>query len=142
MSDGLERTATTDDSAGAGAHDGVGHIVPLRVLTGVILVLLLLTALTVMATWVSLGALNVWIALTIATAKAALVVLYFMHLRYDRPFNGVVLIVTLFFVALFVGLALLDVFEYRENVDSFRSQNPTLIAPQLEAERARLKPNP
>jgi len=142
MSDGLDRTATTGDSAGAGAHDGAGHIVPLRVLTGVILVLLLLTALTVMATWVSLGALNVWIALVIATAKAALVVLYFMHLRYDRPFNGVVLIATLFFVALFVGLALLDVFEYRENVDSFRSRNPTLIAPQLEAERARLKPNP
>ena len=35
-----------------------------------------------------------------------LVVMYFMHLRWDSPFNGIVILAALFFVALFIGLAL------------------------------------
>ena len=36
-----------------------------------------------------------------------------MHLRWDSPFNGVVLITAFFFVALFIGLALLDSHSYQ-----------------------------
>lgn len=123
------------------AHSAV-HIVPVRLLAGVLAALLILTGLTVAATALKLGALNIWLALLIATVKAALVILYFMHLRYDRPFHAVVLIGALFFVGVFISLAMLDVFQYRPDVETFRQQNPTQIAPQIEIERARLHPRP
>jgi cytochrome c oxidase subunit 4 len=55
-----------------------------------------------------LGRLNLFVALFIATIKAFLVALYFMHLRYDRPLHGVIFLFGLFFVMLFVGLVLMD----------------------------------
>ncbi len=48
--------------------------------------------------------------------KASLVVLFFMHLKYDRPFNAVVLVASVFFLILFLGLALLDTLHYRDNL--------------------------
>jgi cytochrome c oxidase subunit 4 len=39
--------------------------------------------------------------------------MYFMHLRWDSPFNGLILIAALFFVSLFIGLALLDSHSYQ-----------------------------
>ena len=44
---------------------------------------MVLTAATVAAAYVNLGALNIVVALAIATVKATLVVLYFMHARYS-----------------------------------------------------------
>ena len=78
---------------------------------------MLLTILTVAATWVDLGPFNIWLALLIAVIKGGLVAMYFMHLRWDSPFNGVVLIASLFFVALFLGITILDTEEYRVNYD-------------------------
>jgi cytochrome c oxidase subunit 4 len=76
---------------------------------------MLLTVLTVAATWVDLGAWNIWLALLIAVVKGSLVALYFMHLRWDSPFNAIVLMAALFFVALFVGSVVLDAREYQVN---------------------------
>lgn len=84
------------------------HVMPLRVLFGVFAALLVLTVLTVAVTWVDLGSFNLVIALTVAVVKASLVALYFMHLRYDKPFNALALMSTLLFVALFIGFTLLD----------------------------------
>ena len=92
------------------------HVVPLRILVAVWAALVILTWLTVAATHVDLGALNLVVALAIATVKASLVALYFMHLRWDRPFNALVFLAALAFVALFVGLALLDTAAYRPDV--------------------------
>jgi len=89
------------------------HIVPLRVLIGVWAALMVLTVLTVGAVHVDLGNLNLWLAMSIATVKASLVALYFMHLRYDRPFNAVILVASLLFVMLFVSLALMDTAQYQ-----------------------------
>lgn len=93
---------------GHGAHGGVGHVVPIRTLVGVLLVLLALTLATVAVTLVDLGPLNLVVALAIAVVKAALVLLYFMHLRWDRPFNAVILVSALAFVMIFVALTLMD----------------------------------
>lgn len=90
----------------------VGHEVPWTKLLAVLLALLVLTWMTIAAYWVDLGALNIWIAMGIATVKASLVVLYFMHLRYDRPFNAIVFVGTLAFVALFIVLTLADTRAY------------------------------
>jgi len=102
----------------------VGHEVPWTKLLAVLIALLALTWLTIAAYWVDLGALNIWIAMGIATIKAALVVLYFMHLRYDRPFNAIVFVGTLAFVALFIGLTLADTREYDETKRGIWENSP------------------
>ncbi len=71
------------------------------------------TAITVGASMIDLGQANIWVALLIAVIKGGLVVMYFMHLRWDSPFNGVILIAALFFVSVFIGLALLDSHSYQ-----------------------------
>ena len=88
------------------------HVVPVKVLVAVWAALVVLTVVTVAATWVDLGGLNLWLAMAIATLKASLVLLYFMHMRYDAPFNAVVFIVALLFVMLFVAFALIDTHAY------------------------------
>lgn len=97
-------------------EESAAHAVPLRVLLAVWLALVVLTVVTVAAVRVDLGMLNIWIALAIALVKASLVGLYFMHLRYDRPFHAIVLVCSLLFVVLFVGLALLDTVHYQHEL--------------------------
>ncbi len=94
------------------------HVMPLWVLFGVFALLMVFTVLTVAATWIDLGSLNIVLALAIAFVKAIFVCLYFMHLRYDHPFNGFVLIASLLFVVLFIGIAMLDSKGYRPNIEA------------------------
>jgi cytochrome c oxidase subunit 4 len=96
--------------------ESLGHVVPLRLLVGVLVTLLALTVLTVGITWYDLGWLNLAAALAIATIKATLVLLYFMHLRWDRPFNAIVLVISLVLVALFIFGALSDSANYQPEV--------------------------
>jgi len=95
---------------------GVGHVVPIRTLLGVLAVLLVLTIATVAITLFDLGRMNIVVALAIAFVKGALVLLYFMHLRWDRPFNAIVLVSAILFVVLFIGFSLLDTFQYQPEV--------------------------
>ncbi|MHC5005586.1 MAG: cytochrome C oxidase subunit IV family protein, partial [Planctomycetota bacterium] len=94
------------------AH-GVGHIVPVRYLVATGLALLVLTVVTVWIAQFHFGAANIFVALAIAVLKASLVVLFFMHLRWDRPFNSFIFIASIAFVALFIAFALTDTIEYR-----------------------------
>jgi len=90
------------------------HVASLKLLVVVLIALMVGTWLTVSATYVDLGALNIWIGLAIATAKAVLVGLYYMHLRWDKPFNAFVFISAFFFLALFVGFAWMDTAHYQD----------------------------
>jgi cytochrome c oxidase subunit 4 len=100
-----------------GPNDPHGvHAVPKRVLSTVYGVLIFCTVLTVAVSRLDLGAANIWAALLIAFIKGGLVIMYFMHLRWDSPFNGVILLAALFFVALFIGLALLDSHSYEPQI--------------------------
>lgn len=92
------------------------HVVPVPLLLGIFGLLLFLTFVTVAVTYIDLGPLNIVIALGIAVIKAGVVAMYFMHLRYDRPFHGVILIASLLFVAVFIGMALLDSKTYQPNL--------------------------
>ncbi len=92
----------------------VGHLVGLPVLAATAIALLVLTAVTVYtAKYIDLGPLNLWIAMIIACTKGALVCLYFMHLRWDRPFNIIAFVGCLAFVTLFISLALTDTVSYQ-----------------------------
>jgi cytochrome c oxidase subunit 4 len=95
-----------------------GHVASPAVLLAVFTVLVLLTVITVAAATprFDFGSWNVWIALIIATIKAGLVALYFMHLRYDYPFHGLIFVTALLFLAIFLGIVLLDVGGYQHDI--------------------------
>ena len=106
-------------ASGSSQHEAqheVGHVVPVSVLLTTGIGLLILTGVTVVAASIDVGDLNIWIALGIAVVKGSLVVLFFMHLLYDRPFNGIILVTSLAFVALFISFALTDTSEYAPDV--------------------------
>jgi len=108
---------TRADQGSPEAHDVGGvHVVPVSLLLAVWGALVVLTVVTVAATRIDVGSFNLLLAMAIATVKGALVVLYFMHLRWDRPFNGVVFIGSLAFVALFIFLALMDTTHYQPDL--------------------------
>jgi cytochrome c oxidase subunit 4 len=111
-------TASPDTTHGHDSGQIHAHALPLKVLLGVYGVLVVLTVLTVAVAYLELGKLNIWVALIIAVVKASFVVLYFMHLRYDNLFNGLVLVTALIFVALFIAVTMMDTAEYKPN------QNP------------------
>lgn len=66
------------------AEEGLGHTLPFKVYLANLLTLLVLTIITVAASWVNFGAMNVVIALVIATIKAGLVASFFMHLKFEK----------------------------------------------------------
>ena len=87
------------------------HIVPVRVYITIFLVLLVGTALTVVAAFVDFPwQLNTVVALTIASVKATFVVLYFMHVRYSTRLIWVILASALFWMAILFALTLSDYF--------------------------------
>ena len=67
------------------------HVVPVGIYLAVFAALIVLTVVTVAASRVDLGAFNTPVALTIAVAKAVLVVLFFMHVKYGPRVIGLVL---------------------------------------------------
>lgn len=97
-------------------HDdhGLSHVASIKVLTATGGSLLLLTIVTVLATKVDFGAnINLALAMAIAVFKATLVVLFFMHLKYDRLFHSVVFVGALLAAALFIGFTLMDSNQYQ-----------------------------
>ncbi len=96
--------------------DQVGHVAPLRALIGTGLALLVLTWITVAVAAIELGDANIYIARGVAVVKGTLVALFFMHLRWDRPFNGFILVGSICFVALFLALAMTDTAEYQDSM--------------------------
>ena len=90
-------------------------IVPVKYYLGTFIALLILTVLTVAVALVDLGSFNIVVALGIAFLKATLVIMFFMGLKWDEPFNRVVMIGSVAFFSLFIVILLLDV-GYRSDV--------------------------
>jgi cytochrome c oxidase subunit 4 len=80
---------------------GEHHVVSWRLYVGIFLGLCALTAITVYAAGVDFGPFNTVIALVIASLKATLVAMFFMHLRWSPRLT------TLFLFSGFVFLAIL-----------------------------------
>jgi cytochrome c oxidase subunit 4 len=133
--------ATHTDPHDTARHHGVGHIVPPKILIATAAALLVLTVITVWIAQFDFGAGNIYVALGIAALKASLVVLFFMHLRWDRPFNSIVFVGSLFLVALFITFAMTDSLEYKPEViqgnaskvktelDALKSETAAPVAP-------------
>ena len=81
----------------------------LKTYVAIWIALLVGTALTVYASGVDLGRFNAAVALTIATIKATLVALFFMHIRgSSEKLTKLVVIAALFFLLIFLGLTMSD----------------------------------
>ena len=102
-------------------HDdhGFAHPVPVKLLLFVFFSLVSLTIITVVINDFPLGALDIWVAMGIATLKASLVCLFFMHMYWDKPFNVLSFMSSFLFVTLFIGMTLMDTGHYQNSVDDF-----------------------
>jgi cytochrome c oxidase subunit 4 len=84
------------------------HISSLRFSVGIFFALIFFTLLTVAVSDIHLGRLNLVVAVAIASMKASLVVLFFMHLRYDSKFFSMVLVVAVLFIGVFFAYTMND----------------------------------
>ncbi len=84
------------------------HVIPFQVYLAVGASLLLLTFITVAISFVHLGPFNLVVAMGIATFKAILVALFFMHLFYDSKLYMTIFLSALTFVGLFIILVMFD----------------------------------
>lgn len=84
------------------------HVVPVRVYLAVFAALMVFTAITVAAAFLDLGPLNNVVMLGIAVAKATLVVMFFMHVRYSTRLIPVVVFGGVFFLLVMFGITMSD----------------------------------
>jgi cytochrome c oxidase subunit 4 len=103
-------------SHGHGGGGLVPHVLRLRIYIGVWAALLVLTVVTVAVSYQDFGTLNIVVAMAVATVKATLVTLFFMHLKYDEHFNVIVFVTSLTFLGIFFILTMADTAE-RGKVD-------------------------
>jgi cytochrome c oxidase subunit 4 len=88
--------------------------------------LLILTGITVAASRFNFGSANVVIALAIATLKAILVSLFFMHLRWDKSVNAIIAMSGFLFLGIFLMFDLIDISNRR---DPLPRNTPVMAAP-------------
>jgi len=84
------------------------HIVSPKIYAVIFLALMVGTFLTVFAAGKDFGRMNIVIALGIATIKAALVILFFMHGKYSSRRTKLVIVAGFFWLAIMLGLTLAD----------------------------------
>jgi len=98
------------------------HVLPGRVLLATFAGLLALTAATVITSRLDLGPYNVVLALAIAAAKASLVGLFFMHLKYESRFQAFAFLGAVLFAALLVGFVVFDTTQYQADIRAEAAQ--------------------
>ena len=84
--------------------------------------LLLFTGITVVVAYADLGVMAAPIAVGIAAFKATLVVLYFMHIRYESPLIALCAVAGFMFIVILVGITMGE-------VAGRPSQPPDILAP-------------
>jgi len=83
--------------------------VPYRTFILIWVALVILTGITIAVSRVDLGALNIWVALGVASIKSSLVIFVFMHLRQESKLFKIGLLVMLSILAIFIGMTFFDV---------------------------------
>ena len=84
------------------------HIVPVRVYVAVFLTLIAMTWVTAWISTVDLGPFNIYVALSIAIFKASLVILFFMHVKYQSNLIKITVGAGFFTFLALVTMTLLD----------------------------------
>jgi cytochrome c oxidase subunit IV len=85
------------------------HIMSSKFYYTIWIALLCLTVITAAVSFVDLGPFNTVVALVIATFKALLVVLFFMHVRYtSEKLTKMVIVAAIFWLFLLLALSMAD----------------------------------
>ena len=98
------------------------HITPLKTYLAVAGTLFFLTAVTVWVSYFDFGSFNIVIAMGVASLKASIVALFFMHLLWDDKKNLTMFVMSLMFLGIFITVTLLDT-GFRGGVNS-EVENP------------------
>ena len=85
------------------------HILSYTKLAAVLGALLTLTLVTIGVSYIDMGILNVPVALAVASTKVTLVLLFFMHLKYETKAITYSFIGTIIFLAIMITFTFWDV---------------------------------
>jgi cytochrome c oxidase subunit 4 len=86
-----------------------GHVISTKLYVTIWVALMCLTVITAGVAFIDLGPFNTIVALSIATLKAVLVVLIFMHVKYtSEKLTKTVVISAIFFLFLLLALSMAD----------------------------------
>jgi cytochrome c oxidase subunit 4 len=85
------------------------HVIASKLYYAIWITLLVLTVVTALVARVDLGPFNTIVALVIATFKALLVVLFFMHVKYtSEKLTKAVIVAAVFWLLLLLALSMAD----------------------------------
>ena len=96
------------NNTAAAAHGAKHHVVPDSVFILVWVALLVLTAITVGASVYYPGHVGVVVAMIVTPLKAALILMYFMHLKYEKKVFTVMFLTAMGIYGVFLGLTFFD----------------------------------
>jgi cytochrome c oxidase subunit 4 len=89
-------------------HEEEHHIVSPKVYLTIVIILLIMTGVTVGASYIEMGVFNPVVALAIGVFKATLVVLFFMHVKYSTKLTKLTVGAGLFTFLALIGMTLSD----------------------------------
>ncbi|MGB2691309.1 MAG: cytochrome C oxidase subunit IV family protein [Thermodesulfobacteriota bacterium] len=92
------------------AHSEEKHITSYKTYFVVWVLLMILTFVTVYVSYLDFGQLNIVIAMVVASIKAGVVALFFMHLKFEDPITWLYALFPLGLLALLIGMTILDTF--------------------------------
>src|SRR4051812_46644406 len=97
-----------DKDASSNQDPHAEHHVPMSTYTIIIVLLMLGLIVTVIAAFIPLGEMNMIVAMAIASAKAALVILYFMHVKFASRLTKVFVAASFTWLAILFGITFMD----------------------------------
>lgn len=79
------------------------HIVPISLFKKILCALLVLTGITVYVARLDFGVMNIVIAMLVASVKACLVILFFMHGKYENKIVWTYMVIPFILLAIMIG---------------------------------------
>lgn len=122
----MSATAQHDghDHAHGELQMGHHHVSSAAMFRTVLFALLVLTAITVAVSRINFGPANLFIAMAIAAVKASLVILFFMHVKWDTAINKIVFLSSFLFLSLLFLFTLSDLATRRLDGELFVLKAP------------------
>jgi cytochrome c oxidase subunit 4 len=90
------------------AHDAKPHVLPDGLFVMVWVGLLILTGVTVAGSVFFPGQIGIAVAIVVTPIKATLILMYFMHLKYEKPGFVIMFLVAVGILSVFMGLTFFD----------------------------------
>jgi cytochrome c oxidase subunit 4 len=124
-------SAHRDHAAAGHADHGHGalqmghhHVSSAAMFFNVLAILLVLTVVTVAVSRFDFGGANMLIAMAIASVKASLVILFFMHVKWDTAINKIVFLSSFLFLSLLFIFTLSDAATRRMDNELHTTRTP------------------